>query len=274
MTYDYRYAKKWRLDRERGLLRYTDPAPVVAHVHQLLESGASKRAIAEASRVSATTITNLTRHQPKHITRTMARRILAVRVEHLHQRSAPRGFVPAIGARRRIQALQALGHSAATIGEAAGVTQAVVHNIINQAGDWVTAANRDAIHRAYALLWDKPGQSQKVATMARGKGWVVPMAWDDIDDPTAQPNLTGETRQGKQDRAALVEDVEFLLEHDPNLTINQAAARLNTTPNWVQSALARSGRKDLTRAMARNNPRQPLGEGVARKRRRSDALPR
>ncbi|HEY1179351.1 MAG TPA: hypothetical protein VGF17_24615 [Phytomonospora sp.] len=256
MSYDYAYAKKWRLDRQRGITRYVDPAPTIAHVEQLLAAGLSKRAIAEAAGVSAQVITELTRHQPKHVTRTVAARILAVRVEHGHQRQAPRGFVPAIGARRRIRALQAIGHPAAAIAEAAGVTVNVVNNISVQAGDWITAANRDAIHRAYEQLWSTPGPSAKVRGIAAKRGWAPPMAWDDdtIDHPDAQPDLGVDRRTGRgRNQEDLVEDVEDLLRFEPLATAEQLAVRLGYADrSGVQNALDRAGRQDLLDHLARN----------------------
>lgn len=189
MTYDYRYTKKWRLDASRGIKRYTDATPAREHITNLLATGASNRAIAGAAGISPTAITQLTEHGQRQVRTITAARILAVRPEHTHNRPTPDGFVPNIGTRRRIQALQVLGHSARDIGNAAGVTQAVVHNLINQAGTWVSARNRDAILTAYATLWNQRGTSRKTATMAAHKGWAPPLAWDDesIDDPAATP---------------------------------------------------------------------------------------
>ena len=189
MTYDYRYTKKWRLDASRGIKRYTDATPAREHITNLLATGASKRAIAGAADISPTAITQLTEHGQRQVRTITAARILAVRPEHTHNRPTPDGFVPNIGTRRRIQALQVLGHSARDIGDAAGVTQSVVHNIISQAGDWISARNRTAILAAYATLWNQPGTSRKTATLASRKGWAPPLAWDDetIDDPAATP---------------------------------------------------------------------------------------
>jgi hypothetical protein len=256
MSYDYRYAKKWRLDRDRGIKRYIDPAPVVEHLEQLLASGLSKRSIAEAAAVSPSAITQLTRHAPKHITRPIATRILAVRPEHGHDRSAPRGFVPAIGARRRIRALQTIGHPAQAIADAAGVTTAVVHNISNQAGDWITAANRDAIHQAYDALWSTPGPSAKTRGIAAKRGWAPPLAWDDdsIDDPAATPDLGVDRATGRgRNQDDLLEDIEFLLDDEPLATTQQIADRLGYRDRTaIQNALRRAGRRDLLDQLARN----------------------
>lgn len=262
MSYDYRYAKKWRLDRERGITRYVDPEPARCHIQELLALGVSKRAIAQAAGVSPTTITDLTKHNPKHVTRRIAAKILAATPAGLHQREGD-DFVPRIGVLRRLQALQALGHSAATIAAAAGVGTAVIHNLVNQRGPYVSAMNRDRVHAAYALLWDKPGRSQKVATMARTKGWVVPMAWDDIDDPTATPDL------GEPDdtRAVVhIDDLEHLLTFDPLATAQNLADRLGVTKDAIQQACRRHERQDLLDLLARNADLAHPGRGNTNRR--------
>jgi hypothetical protein len=52
----------------------------------------------------------------------------------------------------------------------------------------------------------------------------------------------------------LVENVEFLLEHDPAITTRAVAARLGLNKGSVQDALRRAGRQDLTRRLSRNTP--------------------
>lgn len=249
MAYDYHYSKKWRLDRQRGLTRWVDPEPARERVLELLATGASQRAIADAAGVSAQTISKVKHGRHPHIARVVAKKILAVKPHQLHQRTGD-NFVPRIGVVRRLQALQALGHSAATIGDAAGVTACVIHNLINQRGPWVSATNRDRAHAAFAQLWDKPGASRKVATMAAAKGWVVPMAWDDIDDPNAVPDL-GHS-ESRSDKRVHVDDIADLLTFDPTATTKQIAHRLHVTRDAIQQACRRAHRQDLLDQLNRN----------------------
>ncbi|WP_076260842.1 hypothetical protein [Intrasporangium flavum] len=255
MSYDYHYTKKWRLDRERGIKRCVDSDPVKQHIERLLASGSSKRAIAAAAGVSPTTITALTRHEQGTITRTIAAKILAVRPARLHDRSGD-DFVPRVGVVRRLQALQAIGHTCEAIAEAAGATVPIIHNLMLQVGPYVSAMNRDRIHVAYEQLWDQPGRSDKIRRLAAKKGWAPPMAWDDdsIDDPAAIPQVVHDaTRNGGRPIEYLLEDVEDLLRFDPLTTADRIAARLGYADrSGVQNALARAGRQDLLALLARN----------------------
>jgi hypothetical protein len=108
-------------------------------------------------------------------------------------RRVDRLYVDATGTRRRIRALQALGWRFVDIDEAcgrragsAGATWS--HNLVRQ--DKVHIDNARAIAAAYErmcmTLADTP-QADRTRTMAARKGWVVPLAWDDIDDPTERP---------------------------------------------------------------------------------------
>ncbi|MDN5768879.1 MAG: hypothetical protein L0H96_26040 [Humibacillus sp.] len=266
MSYDYTYTKRWRLDILRGEHRYVDAGPIRDHVAMLLAAGASKRAIADAAGISATAMTQLVHRGQRHTQRATAARLLAVRLEDIQRRPTGRGFVPATGTRRRIQALQAIGHAARTIGSEAGVSAAVVHNLTVQAGEWVSARNRDAILTAYDALWARPGSSKQTATMSRTKGWAPPLAWDDdtIEDPAARPNHGRPTRPGKgRPTADLVEDIEWLLEHQPCSTAQQIATRLQLSRSAIQVALspARGNRPDLLARLTRNA--QPAQEDAA-----------
>ena len=94
--------------------------------------------------------------------------------------------VPAIGARRRLQALMVNGWPSHDL---------MAHLGYSTGGNWILYAESlhvdtaDRVAKMYDRLWDKPGPSKWVATWARNKGFAPPMAWDDvlIDDPLCQP---------------------------------------------------------------------------------------
>src|SRR5690606_28395228 len=79
-------------------------------------------------------------------------RILAVTLDDVMRRPDRRGFVPAAGARRRIQALLAMGWPHRIITEhmtGVGQTSAVA---LHQRGKWIARATHDAVVVAYDAL--------------------------------------------------------------------------------------------------------------------------
>ena len=122
------------------------------------------------------------------------------RLRHAEHRGTPRK-VDATGARRRVQALMAIGWSSREIMRRLGYSDG---------GMWLYYAERlnvttvERIKALYDELWDKPGPSKWTRTFAANRGFAPPMAWDDslIDDPLCQP---------------------FLIEDVPSTTIDEIA---------------------------------------------------
>jgi hypothetical protein len=184
-----RYRKRYMLARARGLATsYVPAGPVAEHIAQLRAAGVSWTAIAKAADVSPTTIGRIRTGYYPGVQRAVARAITAVTPSTILDRPDPNGLVPAIGSRRRIRALLAIGwrHSDMT----ARLTVAHRTGVIaHQAGDWVTKATHDAIAALYDELSMTPGPSDLTRQRAAAAGYAPPLAWDDdtIDDPAAQP---------------------------------------------------------------------------------------
>lgn len=101
--------------------------------------------------------------------------------------------VSVIGARRRVQALQAIGHSHSAIARAAGVPTCTVRNVLLRESPTVYASTHAAIARAFdhlALVVPVGHGPTRVRNAAARLGYQPPFAWDDdtIDDPKAKPN--------------------------------------------------------------------------------------
>jgi hypothetical protein len=177
---------------------------------------------------------------------------------------APRS-VPVLGTRRRIQALGALGYSYNQIGRAVGVDRSLIMR-------WATASDRVLVHSATAnkiaaayeqLSMTLPDNSNNrrdyFRLMARRKGWVPPLAWDDIDDPNETPG-------GRYEPATRAELIQEYVDRGDNLT--HACRALRITPNSLNAWCLRTGHTDLYRALARRegdwNSRGRIGrEGAA-----------
>jgi hypothetical protein len=91
------------------------------------------------------------------------------------------------GTRRRLRALTVMGWSPPELAARVGMNSQSLLRLRNSAESRrVLPATYEAVRRLYDDLWDvrSPGpHSRRLANLALRKGWVPPLAWDDIDDP-------------------------------------------------------------------------------------------
>lgn len=239
---DPRWAKAWRLDRARGRLRYRDPAAAREHVRQLVAAGMSRRAVAYGAGVSPQVVYNVLAGAQGRLQAATYARLMAVTAVRVQAVASPAVFVPAVGTRRRIRALLALGWRHADIA-AHGLPHSGV--VLAQAGQWVTRATHDRACAAYTALSMTPGPSARTRSRASTLGYPPPAAWDDedLDDPHAHPGpWRTPAEQGKR-RQVHADDVEWLL--DAGGTWESIAARLTVERKSIDKALRRQGRHDL-----------------------------
>jgi transcriptional regulator with XRE-family HTH domain len=99
-------------------------------------------------------------------------------------------MVPALGTRRRVQALKALGHSGADIAARMGVTYQAVHKIETGTADRIFARTALKVQRAYdemSMLCPTGYHRTRIRNLAAARGYAPPLAWDSIDtDPAPQ----------------------------------------------------------------------------------------
>lgn len=258
----FRYFKKWRLDRAKGLKRLTTPDAAQAHVQGLVQQhGVSIRSIADAAGIDANAISLLNRGLKKSLSVVTEKKILSVTAQTIFDRPNALGFVPNIGARRRVQALLAIGWRHQDIDERCGVRTGTM---LHQVGDWISQAKHDAIKDVYDELWATPGPRRR----ATETQYAPPMAWDDdtIDDPNATPDLgTKVARQGPRSpeadvvgySEALTEDVAFLVRTGAGT--DEIEQRIGCKWTSIERALHRAGRGDLIAAVknpVRDNARK------------------
>ena len=250
-TYDPKYAKRWRLDQARGVKRFIDAAPARVHIENLAMQGASYRAIADAAGISVQAVCKL-RDGQATVRRPTVAAILKVTYQSIFDRTGHEDFVPKIGAVRRLRALMAIGHRAQDIAAVVDMDWRMVHNVLNQPGQWISRERHVQIITAYDALWNKPGTSRHVLARAAAAGWPPPMAWDDetIDDPNAAPDLGHHHAPGG--KRVHLEDIEWLLEDQPLATAHWLADRLGVTKDAIQQACRRADRTDLVDRLARN----------------------
>lgn len=105
-----------------------------------------------------------------------------------------RARVDGRGTRRRLQALVARGWSMSQLGEQLGIRATNMPEVLRR--DRVRASTRAAVHELYERAWaleppqSTPWQRRSVAmakAYAQARGWVPPLAWDDIDTDEEPP---------------------------------------------------------------------------------------
>jgi hypothetical protein len=255
-----RYARRNRKQRRMGTVPLVDAGRARGHVQHLLEEGMLLVQIQNLSGVDRTAIRCLlgtfpNRKQTVRIRSATEAALLRVQVD---RGSAIDGLTPAIGTRRRIQALQAIGYPRRYLAARLGMS-----GLQFGKSSEVRAVHARAVAELYRELSDTPGPSSKIRAIALNRGYLPPVWWDDdtIDDPRAEPEGLREYREVRRQRriggrreyitdVELVDDVSapraerVALMHRRGLSVEQIAARLNTR------ARARYVRHDLAEDLA------------------------
>jgi hypothetical protein len=117
----------------------------------------------------------------------------------------------ATGARRRLQALIALGHPAASLAHRLQIAPRRVSSLVYGTTVTVTPCMHAAVCELYDQLWDVPPPERTLAerkaaaaarTLAASQGWPTPMGVDDdrIDDPAYRPRAQWRPATGSDAR--------------------------------------------------------------------------
>lgn len=108
-----------------------------------------------------------------------------------HERGIRRSL-PITGARRRLQALCALGHTQKSIAQRLGVSPQRVHQwTCDEKYGRIYPASHDSIVELYdelSMVVPTGSMSTRTRNDALRRGWAPPLAWDDIDNDGA-PNI-------------------------------------------------------------------------------------
>ncbi|MBO9555563.1 helix-turn-helix transcriptional regulator [Cellulomonas sp.] len=213
---------------------HVDARRVVRHVRELQRRGMGAKRIAARAGVSVSTVQTV--EQRRHgIRPETARRLLAVTFDP--------GWRPAEPVARRVRALAAIGWPARDVASRAGVSIAVVADLTAGRSTRVESRSDDSLRAVYEALSMTPGPSEQVRKVAARKGWVPPLAWDDIDTDPAPAAASDE-------RVTVVEEAEFLASAGVGFT--EAATRLGTTPSALDKLLRYHHQTDLLHRMRGN----------------------
>lgn len=131
------------------------------------------------------------------------------------------GPITAVGTRRRLQALVAIGYTQHDLCRISGLSPSSVSHLIRGNVRRTSPAKAELVAKLYDRLSMTPGGNRDAAARAKHLGWPPPLAWDDdsIDDPAAEPDF-GERRSLRWDERYLE------LRDDLGLTDEQIASRL------------------------------------------------
>lgn len=88
--------------------------------------------------------------------------------------------------RRRVQSLHQAGYSTYQIADMAGMKRPTVTKLLHV--QQVTRDTAERVDRVWRALYNQP--VRKPAKVAKDKGWVPPMWWDNIDDPDEIPGVS------------------------------------------------------------------------------------
>ncbi|MDM4721135.1 hypothetical protein QTQ03_16580 [Micromonospora sp. WMMA1363] len=224
--------------------RWADPEPVREHILALRRNGVGRDTLGRLAAVDDSHISKIACRRVTKVTIDVAERILAVTNPKPH-------VVDATGARRRLQALGAIGWDQSTLGPRIGWQVGAINLIVRGRRTRIEQATNERIHQMYEELSATPapdGYASKVARRAAQRnGWVPPLAWDDdtIDDPHAQPNLgdpTGDLVDEVAVRRALAGD-RIRLTPAEKVHAFRAGYTAGMTTNAIAAALHLSGSK-------------------------------
>ena len=149
------------------------------------------------------------------------------------------------GTRRRVQALVALGWTYGRIGEPLGVTAGAVYRLATNYSPTIVRTTAERVAAVYEdMSMTLPPRETRVQkrdaayaqTVARKRGWVTPLAWDDIDtdaEPYRAPTSWHPKRHTWK-REDLLEEWAHLT--SLGVAPEQAARQLGVTVEAVERA--------------------------------------
>lgn len=169
-------ALRWA-KRRRGYRTFIPAEHIHAHIADLLAAGMNAEQISRAAGMASGS-TQQALAASKHIRET-ALAFLDVRLG-----------VTAVGARRRLQALAAIGWTRGQIGTALGTTENAVSEVLFKNRAFISDGLGVRIQRAYEQMWEGPEVPNRHSVRTgRKHGFAPPLAWDDetIDDARVSP---------------------------------------------------------------------------------------
>lgn len=217
------------------------PDRAARKINMLLRAGMTEAQIRTAAGCGLGTYYRAA-HRRGPIMRTTEQRILAVTILEVRPPSATTA-IPPHGTRRRLQALVVAGWPPAVLAAALGMPLQHVHLLLHRERDGVAIRTAARVEGLFGRLWDEQPERHGVKAAAAGRArllavrwrWAPALAWDDLDDPAAAPQLGDTIGRG----ATVVEDTAELIRE--GLSREGIAARLGIKWDAVRQAHRRAG---------------------------------
>ncbi|MDH6283137.1 hypothetical protein [Prescottella agglutinans] len=182
---NYRKHKRYRHRKANNIPAYM-PADIVRnHIKTLLGDGLSTATISRASGVAPSTIQRIENGETDRCLNRIGTALLNVSSDNAPY--VPEDIVPALGARRRVQALNAIGWSCEELSRRLGLATPQISSSIGK--NEITYRRWVEIRDLYEELSATPGPSVNSRARAKRHKWPAPCDWEDvaIDDPGARP---------------------------------------------------------------------------------------
>lgn len=225
-TAQRRYAKLRQLGRA-GLV---DAAPITALFTRLNSEAWSDADIAAACGTHASRVRELRHGKQAKVRIATFNRIMGTR----YVRRQPGSRIPNVGTRRRLQALARMGWTIRMVAADCGLPESTLGFAVTT-NQTVWQSTHDAVAAAYDKLAGTLGPSQLGRTRAANAGWLPPAAWDDIDDPDEQPDVTvlrGRQRPNlKADPAEVADLID--MGYGPQAIADRLGVRLDTVHKTI-----------------------------------------
>ncbi|MDO5533214.1 MAG: hypothetical protein Q4F65_00995 [Propionibacteriaceae bacterium] len=223
-----------------GYSQFTDAEPVRRHLEAL---GVPNKTIAQHSGVSMPTIGEIRRGVRDRIHVRTARALLAVTTTR-----AEAGLIPAVGTRRRLQGLIALGWTLSHLADELGSSKQQLNLVVHGRYEQTEAAWAARVAAVYNHLGATPAPASTAALRARNRAvrnkWAPPAAWDDgtgphgIDNPEAEPvGVRPPTSTGRYGH--LADDLADAI--DNGASLGDLEARFGMRWAAMERALLRAG---------------------------------
>lgn len=221
------------IDRLAGRPRRVPAGPVAEHILKLREARLSDTQIARAAGIHQTVVGAILGQRT--VARRTAEKVLAVPLSH----KATVGYVPALGATRRIRALYVQCHSPMAMARELGISHDYLGDLARGIYERVLADFDQRVRTLYTQRSTSRGKSTRSGKYATAHGWHGPLAWNDIDDPDEQPEIVEDIEREltRNEFAPLrAEEIRHLASF--NIAPEEIAHRVGVTAGYVRAQLS------------------------------------
>lgn len=180
------YCKRYRVDRYSNGPRRVPAQPYIKLAARYAAHGWSHFQMAELAGCSETVFFDLLNGKSARLNPKTAKQLDQMPADPIDVPG--RSHVDPTGTIRRGRALYRIGHTVQDMSVEIGLHPEALGRILTRPTTAVLASTAQGMTVLYAKWRWTPGKHLGNRTRAANRGWHGPLAWDDIDDPNAQPD--------------------------------------------------------------------------------------